>query len=61
MNYRIAICDDSETDRKYISGLVNQWATSKEDSVQLSTFTSSENFLFHYEDNSNYDILLERK
>lgn len=58
MNYRIAICDDSETDRKYISGLVNQWATSKEDSVQLSTFTSAENFLFHYEDNSNYDILL---
>lgn len=58
MNYKIAICDDSETDIQYISGVVNRWAANTGHTVQTSTFVSAENFLFHYAAKNDYDILL---
>ena len=58
MNYKIAICDDSDADRQYISGLVNDWGIHAGCTVQISTFASAENFLFHYAEKSDYDILL---
>ena len=48
MNYKIAICDDSDTDRQYISDLVNEWGVSAGHTVQISAFATAENFLFHY-------------
>ncbi len=50
MNYKIAICDDSETDRLYITNLASRWAANAGHTVQLSSFVSAENFLFHYTD-----------
>ena len=58
MNYKLAICDDSDTDRQYVSGLVNQWAANAGHTVQISTFISAENFLFLYAEKKDYDILL---
>lgn len=58
MNYKIAICDDSDADRQYISGLVNEWSVSAGHTVQISVFASAENFLFHYAEKNDYDILL---
>ena len=58
MNYKIAICDDSDTDRQYISGLVNRWTVNTGHTVQTSMFVSAENFLFHYAEENDYDILL---
>ena len=58
MNCRIAVCDDSGTDRQYISGLVNRWAADAGHTVQVSAFVSAENFLFHYAEKNDYDILL---
>lgn len=58
MNYKIAICDDSDADRQYISGLVRDWGIHTGYRVQISAFTSAENFLFHYAEKSDYDILL---
>ena len=58
MNYKIAICDDSDTDRQYISGLVNRWAMNAGHTVRTSAFVSAENFLFHYAEENDYDILL---
>lgn len=58
MKYKIAICDDSDIDRQYILNMVNRWATEKNHVVHTDTFTSAENFLFHYAEESNYDILL---
>lgn len=58
MNYRIAICDDSDADRQFISGLVNKWGINTGHRVQISAFSSAENFLFHYTVKSDYDILL---
>ncbi len=58
MNYKIAICDDSETDRLYITNLASRWAANAGHTVQLSSFVSAENFLFHYAEKNDYDILL---
>lgn len=58
MNYKIAICDDSDVDRQYISGLVTKWAANTCHSLQTALFCSAENFLFHYAEKSDYDILL---
>lgn len=58
MNYRIAVCDDSDADRQYIAGLVSCWAAKADHNAQISTFPSAENFLFHYAERKDYDILL---
>lgn len=58
MHYRIAICDDSDTDRQYISGLVDRWAANAGHTVRISAFVSAENFLFHYAEKRDHDILL---
>ena len=58
MKYKIAICDDSDADRKYILNMVERWATSAGHVVHNDTFSSAENFLFHYAEESDYDILL---
>lgn len=58
MNYNIAICDDSDIDRQYMSGLVKDWAVCTGHIVQIHVFTSAESFLFHYAEKSDYDILL---
>lgn len=58
MYYKIGICDDSSADREYIKRLVEAWAGRAEHTVQISVFDSSESFLFHYEDEKSYDILL---
>lgn len=58
MKYKIAICDDSDTDRQYILNMVQGWADSLGIRVKTDTFSSAENFLFHYAEKSDYDILL---
>lgn len=58
MNYKIAICDDSDIDRRYVSELVSQWAEAEQKSVQLESFSSAEQFLFHYAEHNDYDLLL---
>lgn len=58
MKYKIAICDDSDTDRQYILNMVQGWADSLGIRVETDTFSSAENFLFHYAEKSDYDILL---
>ena len=56
--YRIAICDDEAADRAFLSSLVKKWGSAKEAAVRVREFTSAENFLFHYAENKEYDILL---
>lgn len=58
MSYNIAVCDDSGADREYVMDLVKQWASKSGHAVRLSAFPSAENFLFLYEEKSDYDILL---
>lgn len=58
MKYKIAICDDSAADCTYVTDMVNCWSAAEGHAVQINTFDSAESFLFHYADESDYDILL---
>ncbi len=58
MNYKIAICDDCDADRQYVLCMVERWAASAGHAVHADTFASAESFLFHYGEESDYDILL---
>lgn len=58
MDYNIAVCDDQEAERSYLSALAEQWAEDRGHRIQISAFSSAENFLFQYEDQKDYDILL---
>ncbi len=58
MNYKIAICDDSDADREYIAALAADWAVRAGNTAQIATFASAESFLFHYAEKKDYDILL---
>ena len=58
MAYRVAICDDSNTDAGYVQSILNNWAVARQVAVQVETFTSAESFLFHYAEDKAFDILL---
>lgn len=58
MNYNVAICDDAEADRQYLSKLVHTWAACAGHSVHTDLYTCAENFLFQYAEKADYDILL---
>lgn len=58
MQLSVAVIDDNQTDIKYVSGLVSLWAEAADHTVRIRTFQSAEEFLFHYEEDKEYDILL---
>lgn len=58
MNYKIAVCDDRQEDIDYISKLVKGWAAQTGHMIKLNTFMSAEAFLFHYDEEHDYDMLL---
>ena len=58
MKLKIAICDDEKKQIEYITSLVSKWSTSNAHSCEIRTFASAESFLFEYEDDKAYDILL---
>lgn len=58
MQYKIAICDDSDADRQYVLNMVGTWAAAAGHLVHTDAFASAESFLFRYSQESDYDILL---
>ena len=57
--YKIAICDDLATDRNYLSSLCEIWGSHNSYHIQISEFTSAENFLFSLcREKKIFDILL---
>jgi DNA-binding LytR/AlgR family response regulator len=58
MKLTIAICDDEQTELKYLNMLVKHWADDRGIAIHIRTFISAENFLFTYEENKSFDILL---
>ena len=58
MTYKIAICDDSQADRDYVASLVRRWACEGDRTAHIEAFSSAEGFLFHYAEESDFDILL---
>lgn len=55
--YRAAICDDNPADITYLNTMLKKWADDTGTAIQIESFSSSEAFLFQYEDNKAYDIL----
>lgn len=58
MSYHIAICDDNPADIQYLSDLLKQWEKRSGTLLHTDTFPSAEAFLFFYEEQKDYDILL---
>lgn len=58
MNYKIAICDDCAADTAYLSALVGSWAADAGHFAVIREFPSAEAFLFLYEKEKDFDILL---
>ena len=58
MDIRTAICDDELTDREVVSQYLTRWAKEHGHTITLSMFSSAESFLFKFEDNKAYDLLL---
>lgn len=58
VRYKIAICDDLESDRDYLKDLLNKWANDYSHLLSIDSFSSAESFSFHYEEAKDYDILL---
>ncbi len=55
---RIAVCDDEKRESDYITALVNEWAEGCGIKTEITVFFSAEEFLFKYEEDKNFDILL---
>lgn len=58
MAYQIAICDDSDKDAAFVQEILTQWAQDRQIEILARRFPSAESFLFEYEENKEYDILL---
>lgn len=58
MHYNISVIDDNTADTEYISALVAHWADVAGHTAHILTFPSAEAFLFQYEEEKEFDILL---
>ena len=58
MKNKIVICDDEQDQIDRIACGVSAWSAQNSYTCDVTTFTSAESFLFAYEDNKAYDVLL---
>ncbi len=55
---RIAVCDDEKIEIEYLTSLAEEWADSEGIKINTVGFSSAEAFLFEYDGDKNFDILL---
>ncbi len=58
MKYKIVICDDEQNQMEYITSIVTSWSAHEGHNCEIRTFASAKAFLFEYEKDKAYDILL---
>lgn len=58
MKYKIAICDDEAEQREYLLNIVITWAKRNCYLIEIKQYTKAEAFLFDYEEEKDFDILL---
>ena len=58
MKFKIAICDDEQNQIDYMASIVASWSAHAGHNCEIRTFTSAEAFLFEYEEDKAFDILL---
>lgn len=55
---RIAICDDEEAQRELIVKYLLEWADTRKIHVETLSFSGSEGFLFQWEEDKTFDLLI---
>lgn len=55
---RVAICDDEEVQQQLLKNYLIEWAALNEVVIEIKLFQSGENFLFLWEDDRDYDLLI---
>lgn len=55
---RIAICDDEEVQQNLLKKYLAEWAEEKAVPLETMTFISGESFIFAWEDDRAYDLLI---
>lgn len=55
---KIAICDDEKTEQQLLRKYVTEWAFGSGDAAEIHCFDSAENFLFSWEDEKDYQVLI---
>ena len=58
MSYRIAICDDNPQDAQFVQNILDRWSAERGAELRVEHFPSAESFLFRYEEDKAWDILL---
>ena len=58
VNYKLAICDDDREQLRKLEVLVAKWGEKSGHGCSIRAFVSAEEFLFEYEEDKTYDILL---
>ena len=55
---KIAICEDEASQREYLSEIVHSWAKKRHCLLEWKEYAEAQAFLFDYEEEKDYDILL---
>lgn len=55
---RIAICDDEQVQRQLLAEYLQEWALTKNFCVEAVPFPNAESFLFRWEGDKNFDLLI---
>ncbi len=55
---KVAICDDERSERQLLCKYVEEWAAGKGLRAEVRCFDSAESFLFAWEDEKDYGILI---
>lgn len=58
MIYRVAVCDDEQSQVEYLNSVLSKWSNLCGHTCEVHRFPSAEAFLFAYEEDKAYDILL---
>ena len=58
MTYKIIITDDSAADTAFLRGLAEEWAAERRITAEIAAYSSSEAFLFRWEEDQACDLLL---
>ena len=58
MKLKLAICDDDAKQRDYLTDIVTAWGKKNRHLIELKQYVCADSFLFDYEEEKDFDILL---
>ncbi len=58
MRLKIAVCDDCVEDQNYVIDLLYRWADITNRALEIHAFLSAEQFLFQYEEEKDFQIII---